>query len=229
MEHTTTFPDDASASKEVQDCLVNIVHTLVNHQGRIDDGWYEEAVDSLKVASVVLDGNAVQYQSALVEIILLVAMSHAIHTAFLALGKDPVPPLPSFQDIATAPAPSRLDVTSMLKNGKVLRQEDNIAKAPYYLEEDVDKASSEFQNLSDPCQEDLCSLMIPIIPLICTPLAPEDACFFLQFFRIMYVWDNMAVPKAFLALDPNVKCPSVSRFDLECVAGGVATAHQCGF
>jgi hypothetical protein len=228
MEHTTTFPD-ASASKEVQDCLVNVVHTLVNHQGRIDDGWYEEAVDSLKAASVVPDGNAVQYQSALVEIILLVAMSHAIHTAFLALGKDPVPPLPSFQDIATAPAPSRLDVTSMLKEGKVLRQDDKIAKAPYYLEGDVDKTSSEFQNLSARCQEDLCSLMIPLIPYVCMPLAPEDACFFLQFARIMYVWDNLAVPKAFLALDPEVKCPSVSRFDLECVAGGVATAHQCGY
>jgi hypothetical protein len=156
------------------------------------------------------------------EVLLLTVTSHGIHSMFLALGTD-VPPLPSWGDMRMAPPPSNVRFSSLLYR---VRRDDNQAHAPYFWKKDLNKNSPEYSKIGEGIWKQMLDLPIPDM---CTKFSPRDnvtlqamtGCAYLSLPGEMLLdWNN---------LDPSKHCSSVTRFDVETVAGAVATEHECDY
>jgi hypothetical protein len=116
--------------------ITTLVHSIVNHQGRIDEGWHDEALHALKDCHLLdkNDKNESQVQSALVEIITLTGLTHAFNVALLLLGKPEGFELPSLDKVAkNAPTPPRFDPQDLLKPGETLTRDDDVARSAFFV------------------------------------------------------------------------------------------------
>ena len=107
--------------------------------------------------------------------------------AFLVLGK-PVPPLPSWKDMETAPAPTNLHFPTLLKQ---IRHDASQLVAPYYIGKDVQVKSKEFEKLTPHTQTNLCSKLPPEGPYTGLFMAPEDFMAYLAFSSATYMSNPM--------------------------------------
>lgn len=138
--------------------LANLVHSIVNHQSKVDRAWYEATVaefDGLGVipGKYVGDDRKALLQSLFSEVLALTVMSHTINSTFLALGRE-TPPLPTRNECSGSDgAPTMVPVTSLLKPGRTLRTDKppSIGYVPYVLfgDLDMDRVREEFCTGSD--------------------------------------------------------------------------------
>ena len=227
-----------SSSAEEEACLATIVHSLINFQSKVNARWYADAIDAIRTCGVLSayagthscaddEGEMdLAGRAAFVEIVLLTAVSHGIHAAFLALGED-VPPLPTWEDVKDAPGPMNLRYNKLLRR---VRRDEDVAAAPFFLGRDVDRSSPECSKVDASIWTGMNFDATTDLPWVCAGFSPHDADFLIrQFLAVYYLstgemmlrWDGLGVT--------GRHCPSVSRFDAETVAAAVADAHSCDF
>lgn len=239
--HEPGFPTDGSnsgseVSEGIEKCLTTIIHALICHQDRIDQLFYEDAVDAI-VSCGVLDEYANSFKAdtgrpmgkedadlaarvVYCEIILLAAISHALHVTFMILGAQ-VPDLPSWVDMKGAPPPSNIRYLELLKQ---VRYDRASAFSPFFVSSDVIRDSSEYKKIRACTWAELSYLPLPYR---CAVLAIEDFVFFRSLHYTLYLpLKDMALRWG--TLGPS-KCPTVCRRDVETVAGATAEAHRCAY
>ena len=241
QKHEPGFPTNGASSsklsKDVEKCLVTIVHTLICHQDRIDKLFYEDAVAAL-MSCGILDKYAKSFEAEsgrpmaeedaelaaralYCEIILLSSISHALHLLFLSLGDGDVPALPTWDEIKCAPPPSNIRYRQLLKQ---VRYNQEFAFAPFFVSSDLIRDGSEYKKIP---LETWNKLSSSPFPYRCTILAIEDFVFFQSAHVALYLpvkdmllqWNE---------LGPS-KCFTVCRRDVETVAEATAMAHQCTY
>ena len=242
QKHKPGFPTEGESgsklSKEVEKCLVTIVHTLICHQERIDQLFYEDAVAAL-ISCGILDqydksfegecGRPMTKEDAdlaaralYCEIILLSSISHALHVLFLSLGNDVnVPALPSWHEIKGAPPPSNIRYRLLLKG---IQYNQEFAFSPFFVSSDIIRDGSECKKIP---AETWAKLPYSPSPYRCTILAIEDFIFFQSFHAALYLPAKEMLLR-WNELGPS-KCSTVCRHDVETVAGATAKAHKCTY
>jgi hypothetical protein len=242
MEHEPPFPMPPGSDRDVliDACLINIVHAVVCHQNRLDGVWYRDALKAIQ-KSGILDGYTKEFccendanelglasNAVFYEVVVLAAVSHGIQSMFLALGSlggmsdGSIPPLPSWKEMEHAPPPNNIRFSSLLKR---VRQYESEAHAPYFYNWDINKRSSEYELVE---KEVWKKLPMPSKPNICASFSPRDNAMMFEFMGKLYL-SQMEMVFDWNELDTTKHCSSVTRFDIETVAGAVATANNCDF
>lgn len=129
------IPPGSRISTEVQRCSTNMVHGVVRYQESLDGEWHQVAIDAIRVLGLVpaddSEGSDKFYrmcQSPFRDIVVIAAISHGINAAFLARGDD-VLPLPTPQETEGAPAPTNLDISSLVQ--RRIRRDESVGCSPY--------------------------------------------------------------------------------------------------
>lgn len=241
--HEPGFPTDGNNDNEInlsvntEKCLTTIIHTLICHQDRIDQLFYEDAVAALMSCGILDEyadsfkadtGRPMEKEDAELaaravycEIIVLAAISQALHLTFLSLGDGEVPALPSWDKMKGAPQPSNIRYRDLLKQ---VRYDKAFAFSPFFVSSDIIRDSSEYSKIRAGTWTKL-----PYVPLPyrCAIFAIEDFVFFRSVQATLY----LALKDVLLswgALGPS-RCPTVCRRDVEAVAGATAKAHRCTY
>jgi len=225
---------EAAVDEEVAKVLTNLVHTVINHQNRADKNWYEQTMTALDAAGIVPENYAGESRRALSaslysEIIVIAAMSHSIHVDFLTMGRD-VPPLPSLEEMLNeSPAPSMLDMTTLLKKGRSIRYDEAQGFAPFILYGDLN-LSAAYKIFPTEMSKDLRSSTDTKSPLMGACFSPHDAALASEMVRESlydlhrYVFDSTG------RLDAKRHCSDqFDRYDKETVAVALAASYNCDF
>ncbi len=181
-------------------CLRGIVHSIVNFQSFLNVGWYRDAVQALKCSGIIselkLNPNDTHkiddemklapLYSALTEIIVLTAVSYALHVVFLALDcnepSSSSPPLPKI----CANGPSKLDFSSFLKGPTIPFDDKILEAAPLLTWKDINTTSKEINLLRDSTVNQLRAILDPMSPSCAIGMAPEDLIMFNDFMTSCY-------------------------------------------
>lgn len=241
QKHEPGFPTDDNTrnnlSREVERCLVTIVHSVICHQDRIDQLFYEDAVAAL-LSCGLLDQYAESFKAdtgrsmakedadlaaraLYCEILLVASISHALHILFMGLGDGNVPSLPTWDEIESAPPPRNIRYRQLLKR---IRYDPAFSFSPFFVSSDVIRDGSEYEKIPS---EVWAKLPYSPSPYRCTILAIEDFVFFQSVHATLYL-----PPKDMMMRWNKIgpaKCSTVCRRDVETVAGATAKAHQCSF
>lgn len=228
--------DEQSMSDNTKACLVNIIHTVICHQNKINGMWYKDALSALQSCGILADHvkksncadngdttNELELasQAVFIEIILLTVTSHGIHSTFLALEVD-IPALPTWEEMKEAPEPMNICYSSLLHR---VRRDESKAFAPYFLAKDIRKNSPEYSKV----EKEVWKELVSVGPYICGAFAPNDivmlqarfmSSFYLTLGEMLFHWGE---------LDSTRHCSHVTRHDMETVANAVAVAHNCDF
>lgn len=194
---------------KLEACLRGIVHSIVNFQSFLNVDWYRDAVQALKCSgigiasqqhNVISEANAndthkiddemklAPVYSALTEVIVLTAVSHAIHVVFLALDYDEPPssssspPLPKI----CANGPSNIDFSSFLKKSTIPFDNKILEAAPLLTWKDINATSKEINLLRDSTVKQLRTILDPMSPSCAIGMAPEDLIMFNDFMTSCY-------------------------------------------
>ncbi|CAB9499776.1 expressed unknown protein [Seminavis robusta] len=232
-----SVPRLEGVSDQAEQVIVTIVHTMVNHQGRMDKDWYDDSLEAISKVGLVPE--SVQQQekrhclviSAFAEIMCIATMSHGINMAFLTMGR-PVPRLPSQDEIlggtAHGQGPLLLDWSTILK--KAPTQDLSVAFAYHFKQGDIDKKSKDYLRISEKARRDMKVYGDPLHPSICLVFAAEDIWMLHHMESIYYIPEKDMMALFRTRLDPTVRCANeFSRFDVEFVAHEVAANNNCGY
>lgn len=152
LKHPSDCPIKMTAST-TSDCwtktLQNLVHTIINHQTKVDESWYHHTMEALDndLGLIHADREEESRRSLLAslycEIVCVSLLSHSIHIMLLGtVGQEAVIPLPSLDDMKHAPAPLMLDMTTIFRTRccprRTLRQTQEMGFAPYFVYSDLD-------------------------------------------------------------------------------------------
>lgn len=157
--------------------LSNLVHTVINHQTKVDYAWYEKtikALGDLDLVPATFKGEArhVLVSSLYCEIVVSAIVSHGINITFVCMGLHP-PALPTPSHLKDSPGPTLLDVTTLLKNGSGLRYASKAGFAPFFLYKDMflPRASKSFSRFE---LETLKARLIIEVPFLGYSPSPHD-------------------------------------------------------
>jgi hypothetical protein len=183
-----------SGNIKAEAAITTIVHSLVNHQARVDKDWYDASIQALSEADILPEsesGEKKQYllYSAFAEIMCVFTMSYCVNMTFLTMGRS-VPRLPSKEEITNGKAqesgPLLLDWTSILKK-KGPTRDPSVAFAYYFIAADVDKKSEEYLRISEPARKAMAECGDPMHPSLCFVFAAEDVWMLCQMGPTYYV------------------------------------------
>lgn len=231
LKHDLTKEEEMFAEKQIQ-VITTIVHSIVNHQARIDVGWHDASLEAIKDAKIIpSECTESQLQSALVEIITLTTLAHHYNVAFILMGLKGGWELPSLADVKDAPKlqEPRFDPEKLLKEGQTLQCDDTVIRSPYYTYFQVDKSSGTFTCLPKENQDLLFAYTNIMTPFIGLTLAPQYADLMYQSNKAMYL-DLLSFSTHFSFMDiRGDKCAGVTRGDIETVAWSLSKAYSCDF
>ena len=176
--------------ESVKKVLVAIVHSIVNHQGRLDRGWYESVIEIIFKTEGILpvkekdDEYQRQYLAyvAFSEILLLTAMVHCMNMAYLVMGRK-LPPLPTLDEMKAEPM--LVDWAALLKREP--RQNASVSFARYNYPGDYNQRSLEFRSISKEAWKSMKGMMDRMDPCLPTAYATEDTVFMKQLGEVYYV------------------------------------------
>ena len=236
LKHAELTPDvvkQLNLDEKQVHVITTIVHSLINHQGRIDEGWHDAVLSAIKEANIIPNNSTEsQCQSALVEIIVLACLAHSYHVAFLFMGKQQgweVPPIASIKDAPKLLQEPRFDPQNMLKPGQSLQRDDTIARSAFFVASQVDRNASTFTSFSKEAQDGMLFFADSAVPWVCCSLVPQYAPLLLQAAETLYYDSNqLAFLFSFLTIRAE-KCPGVTRHDMETVAAALTGAHSCAY
>jgi len=256
IDHTCAvcdlFPTDlCDLSSDAAAALTSSVHAIVRHQGRLNETWYQDTIDAFQRTGVVGKGfregdddgggkddpERTAVCAAFCEVAFLSACASGVQVMRMivdvAFRTDPDAPkpalLPTWKELSEASLPEPLGphFPSFLRRG--VRRDADVAFAPYFLSADVDVKHPEFLRLPVDVQNLLSGLPDtkgPLLPASC--FAPTDFLLFERLAPLMYI-PLSDVIKLHKPLEPTRNCPTVSRHDLEAVAGSLAQAFLCSY
>ncbi|CAB9499777.1 expressed unknown protein [Seminavis robusta] len=236
---------NASADTEIPDTTAKIlraiVHSIVNHQGRLDATWYDNVIHSILETKGILpqetdeeeeESNSQQRQylayAAFAEILILTCMSHCLHVAFLVLGR-PLPALPSQSELkdglSAKQGPTLLDWTSLLKRAP--RRNPKICFTPFVYSGDFNKRSPDFRQISKEAWHTMQGMMDRTAPELPLGFAVEDTVFMGQMGELFAVPDKDFMALYNTELDPALRCADdFTRYDTEFISTKVAEAYN---
>ena len=188
-----------NVSEQTQKVLVTIIHSMVNHQGRLDQQWYDNAVESLLEAEDIIS-NKVSTENrrstacaAVAEILALSVMAHCIHLAFVVMGRK-VPRLPTMEELnhgkSFQQGPTLLDWKSLSRGRTTTpmqRDEKVLRNAYYILSSSIDSKSTEFQRISKNAWIAMKGIMDPMDPRLAVALAVEDVAMLVHLTDVYYL------------------------------------------
>jgi hypothetical protein len=215
----------------------HLVHSVVNHQGRLDQDWYQTTLKKLDEDSGLLDSKTYAAGSIereylmyclYAELLCVITTTQWCHMIYVALGETPskIPPVSK-----EATAPSFFDWTKALKEGKAAHKDPTIAWMPCLIKADVDPDNAALRQLieSEETRILYLSTMVKMAPFVCITWSPLDFLWIIKLMGAMY-----APPHIFFA--PHKRLPSdhrcaqtVSRLDLETVALAVSDGYNCHY
>ena len=217
-------PTNDDVDENIKACLMNIIHAMINWQGKLDKKWYADCIDVLLSCGILDDyiehndcgDDKEELELAshvlLSEIIILTSVSHGIHTTFLALGID-VPPLPTWEDITDAPEPLNIRYSSLLH--RVRRNKESISEvSPYFTKRDLNRSSSEYHGLKKVIEQ----MTFAPLPYICVQFAFHDSIMLDKMLSTFYL-SPVEMALHWNELDTSKRCSSVMRSDVETLAG----------
>lgn len=191
IEHATEYQNEA-VPVTVKNVLLTIVHSVVNHQGRLDQGWYDSSIQAILTTDGILpskeeDENKKQPLAyvAFSEILVLAATSHSLNLAFFIMGR-PLPPLPTMDEMKLM-EPMLLDWTALLKTAP--RHNSKAWFAHFNYAGDYNKKSSGFKRISKEAWAVMKDMMDPMVmdPRLPAAYATNDTVFWDQFKEVCYV------------------------------------------
>ena len=189
---------------ELITCLKGIVRSVVHFQSAINEHWYRDAIQALKATGSIAtefkshttpdlcedsEMKLTPYYSALAEIIVLTAMSHAIHVVFLALDED-VPPLPK---TCAATGPSNINFSFLFKVPSVPFDKRVLEAAPLLTWKNIDTSSNQLHKFRDSTVKKLPTIIDPMKPHCAIAMAPEDFVMFTDYVSSCYLNPNPVV------------------------------------
>jgi hypothetical protein len=245
LDHTITWePMNALPLDEKSKMLlVNVVHTVVNHQGRVDQVWYDTVIAEILQARDVLAQKSksneqmlwwahVAYQ----EIAALSMIANSLKISELLLsskGLYPFPSLPTnnlWKESEPKPSPLLMDYCSLLKTRDTIRQDPKQGFGPIVYRKDLNRRSPEYTKISTRALVKAVEFMNPMHPMFGLTLAGEDLYFVGEIPHQFYLNGNDVLACLTIKLDPNKYCStSFSRRDSELIAHQVAASHSCTF
>jgi hypothetical protein len=223
--------------------LVNLTHTVVNHQGRVNQVWYDDVIDKILLADDLLPDQSKSPQQRLwwahvayQEIASLCIIANSLHIAEKLLsnkGLFPFPSLPTnnlWKESEPKPSSLLMDYSSLLKTGDSIRRDTKRGFGPIVYRKDLNKRSPDFGRLSARSWKTVFEFISPLHPMFGLTLAGEDIYFVGEILRQFYLNGNDVLPCITVQLDPNKYCStSFSRLDSELIAHQVSVTHACNF
>uniref|UniRef100_A0A7S3P4I1 Uncharacterized protein n=1 Tax=Amphora coffeiformis TaxID=265554 RepID=A0A7S3P4I1_9STRA len=215
----------------------NIVHSIVQHQLRLDAKWYRRTLMELDNYTSLIpkrfEGEQRERLCAtlFIEILTVVASSHMLHIALLCLGDHAMTPIPKPPSHDPKLHPSYLDIQTagMLKRNHTLRINASVAHAPYILSKDYDRTSGAWAALGSDVQEYLLNSMNSIHPFVSLGIAP------LSLYLCASMAGQISMPDRVLLrpwkqLDPTQYCTDgFTRHDCETLMVATAEAYGTGY
>ena len=96
--------------------------------------------------------------------------------------------------------------------------------APYFLKRDVNTQSPEYHKVKD----GLDKLMFAPTPYMCCRSVPHDLAMFVHMLEVFYL-SPFEMALSWNELNSSKRCSSVTRWDVETLAGSVAFEHSCDY
>lgn len=229
--------NSSAVSDSVKTVVMNLVHTIINHQNRVNRKWYDETIRHLDLSGLLprsVGGEKRKHllSSAFVEILSLASVASAIQLTSLGLEDRlnvsfALPPV-SLSAFNHGEDPSFVDWTDLLKNG--LPRRDDACFSPYLLKSDINRTSLEYGKISQRGWTEMESLMHPMNPFYGMTMAGDDLYWVIALSNLFYLKGQDVAFAISRKLDPTKYCSdSFDRFDSELIGREVAKAHDCAF
>ena len=100
----------------------------------------------------------------------------------------------------------------------------SLSAAPYFLKRDVNTQSPEYHKVKD----GLDKLMFAPTPYMCCRSVPYDLAMFVHMLEVFYL-SPFEMALSWNELNSSKHCSSVTRWDVETLAGSVAFEHSCDY
>jgi len=223
-----------SASSDPKECtLLHLVHSIVNHQGRLTDSWHQMTLQKLdecgfvdeKVASKGSTIRTYYLYSLVSEITIVTTIMHSLNTVFLVMNEE-MPNTPQLSPDANPP--TYFDWSVAIKKGKSTSTKG--CWAPYLTTSQVNPKSPPIKSLDADIRKTLLmEAMSNKGPFTAIHWSPVDVYWLLIMKSVLYM-DSKDMVAMFRPLSPETRCAqSFSRRDVELIAGAVAEAYDCAF
>ena len=225
--------DTHSTQDSKTNVLLHLVHSVLNHQGRLTESWYHSTLERLDECGWVDPATAPRgakkrtylLYSLFSEIVLVATMVHCFDIVFIVANQE-MPDLPEASPHATPP--TGFDWSLALRPGKSPTTKG--CWAPYLTASDVDPKSPPLQSLSDETRKNQLDVaMSGDGPYVAVTWSVDDMVWLLRMFPLLYV-DRQEVIATYRPLSAEKRCAdSFSRRDVELIASEVAKAYDCAF
>jgi hypothetical protein len=232
-ETLASLDTHGSASNANENVLCQLVHSIINHQGRLTEAWYQTTLEKLDecgwidetVAPTESMKRSYLLYSLFSEIVLVATMVHSLNTIFLIMGSD-MPYLP--QESPTATPPSLFDWSLAIKPGNA--PQTMRCWAPFLTASQVNSKSPPFSGMDPEMKRyHLKYAMTSRGPLGAANWSLVDVSWALRMQSLLYV-EMKDVVTMYRPLSPETRCAqSFSRRDAEVVATAIAQAYNCAF
>ena len=189
IDHSAQIQGDHVPS-EVQQVLLTVVHSIVNHQGRLDEGWYDSVIKKILTTKGFLpsdmpeDDKNKQYLAYVTfsEILLLTVMSHCMSVAMMVMDSS-LPPLPAIEEMTKEPM--LLEWTELLKRAP--RHDEKVCFARYSFPGDFNTRSAAFKSISNDAWTSMKSMMDSMDPCLPVAYATNDTTLFKELAEVYFV------------------------------------------
>ena len=215
----------ANSTKE--NVLCHLVHSIINHQGRLTVEWYQTTLEKLDVCgwideTVAPKGSTKRtylLYSLFSEVLLVATMVHCLNTVYLVMDRD-MPELPVASPAATPP--NMFDWTLAVKQGQSTTTKG--CWTPHFVASQVHPSTPMPNNI-----ENIKTLLPFEGPYIAAHWSVCDMDWILRMQEFLYL-DTNEMFAMHRPLSPKTKCAqSFSRRDMEFIANVIAESYDCAF
>lgn len=212
--------------------LLLMVHSIINHQGRLTKTWYETTLEKLDECGWIEEKDAPRgsekrhylLYSLFSEIALVATTVHCLNTTHLIMDKE-MPPLPDPSPDATLP--TGFDWSLAVKPGKSPMPRG--CWAPFLKASDVDPDSPPLKNLDAKTRKNHFKYGMGHGPHVALNWSVVDTAWFHRMMGLMYLEPN-DMRSMFSPLPSEKRCAqSFSRRDVEFIAFVIADTYGCAF
>jgi len=234
LDHQTILQGLDDAPEEAKTVVRNLVVTIVNHQTKVDEKWYDQTIDALDKqtnfipAQIVGEHRRGMLATLFAEILGLTIVSHGIGLSYRAMESS-LPPMPHIKDVLeVALEPTMWNIVKSLKKGKGLRVDKQRAGwAPF-----VEYGDLLLVSVADMFTPDQSAFLkertASIMPATVLNMSPHELLMEEDFFNT-FAYHQKDIMKTWAPLDPKRHCAGFTRYDKEIVATAVANTYHCGF
>mmetsp|Transcript_8246 Transcript_8246/g.16786 ORF Transcript_8246/g.16786 Transcript_8246/m.16786 type:complete len:287 (+) Transcript_8246:74-934(+) len=226
-----THGDQSGNTKET--VLLHLVHSIVNHQGRLDEKWYQTTLQKLDDCDFIPPETAPKdstkrtylLYSLFSEVTLVATMIHCLSTTFLVMDQE-FPIIPQASPQATSP--TWFDWTRVIKAGESPKTKGHFA--PFLTASQVNQKNPLVKDcLNVQTKTKLGNIMTSMGPYSAVSWSLLDMQWLFRMIGLLYI-ESDSFMATFRPLDSTTHCSQFfSRLDAEVIATAVADAYECAY